>query len=394
MIASWNKSPRHQLGCFLRLDMENTSDTLPNYGDSLQNTSFVVSWVQTIPLVLVTCVTLVANGAILVMFVTTKSFRRCRNIYIASLAMADFLIGCTMPLSIMESVYYPWSPIGVACHIYLIARHSLLYVSLLSILLISIDRWWSINYPFSYRVRQSRRLAISAVTFSWFLSFVLNIPPIVIMTDFQQHNSSKVYNKRCNSPHETHFVYLLVTSVVEYLCPLVALWILNCSIYFRIRNQFHNVRKQISRKNSMSNITGVSGTRKQSDDLVREMMVKQDKKAACSLGMMVIVFTVCWTPHMVVQVINSKCGQCLPEIITNVTFWILVINSAINPFLYGLLNKEYRKVLGRWMHCYSRRRTFRIKEAVMYWNIMPMNGADKMRDNGITYMNAVKEWSS
>ncbi|XP_050396827.1 muscarinic acetylcholine receptor M5-like [Patella vulgata] len=471
--------------------MENTSNfPVQDYSDYIFGKSFYLTWAQTIPLVLLTSVTLVANGAVLLMFVVTKSLRRCRNIYIASLALADFLIGCTMPVSMLENVKPPWAPQGAWCQLHLIARHSLLYVSLLSILLISVDRWWSINYPFSYRVRQSRRLAVCAVTVSWVLSFALHIPPMVIWNDVQKesnrNNSSSLGMKPCDAPYRKNFLYLLVTSVVEYLCPLIALWILNCSIYFRIsrrksikirrsmsvtdtlylgyrksssesegnnygsdensdlcpqlsngrrtsyvykssrrhsltncmngknilmqyprttpssrRVSFdismsgipYNNKRPISRKCSLSSIIGKNSVvRKQSDDLVRDLLVKQDKKAACSLGMMVIVFTVCWTPHMVAEVINSRCIQCLPETFITITFWILVANSAINPFLYGLLNAEFRKVLKQWLYCNSTRK-FRIKEAVMYWNIMPMN-TDMIRENDITCVNALKEWPS
>ena len=73
-----------------------------------------------------------------------------------------------------------WALQGTACHLYQTVRCSLLYVSLLSILLISVDRWWSIHYPFTYRVRQSKKLAAVAVAAVWLASFAVHVPPILL----------------------------------------------------------------------------------------------------------------------------------------------------------------------------------------------------------------------
>ena len=109
--------------------------------------------------------------------------------------------------------------------------------------------------------------------------------------------------------------------------------------------------------------------RRQSDDLVKDMFVKQDKKAACSLGVLVLVFTLCWTPHTVCSILKSAYGSLyIPSILVTVSYCILATNSAINPFLYGLCNSDFRKSFRSW--CRKRKsKQRRFEEALLYYGL-------------------------
>ncbi|KAL8561461.1 hypothetical protein ACOMHN_046917 [Nucella lapillus] len=474
------------------------------------------------------------------MFVLRKSVRRCKNIYIASLAAADLAIGLTLPVAALEQVESRWVLQGVPCRVYQTVRCSLLYVSLLSVLLITADRWWSIHYPFSYRVRQSKRLAGLAVLVVWFVAFALHVPPVLFwdyvigrsdvtndvseteraddtseispppgvlsstmkqvvvsseassagkapeeesfdsegvevtweVTQTQMMRMSPADRNRCELPYDLNYTFVLTVSVVLYILPLVALWVLNCSLYFKItRRKSIKIRRSLSvndnylltfRKSSSesesspnygadgsetgdiraaeqrqrllavtragrrhtfafpmhqsklggnggggagcgrftsSGNSGVGGgslvpmglwygsgqrhsvcsTRKQSDDLVRELLVRQDKKAARLLGLLVTVFTLCWLPHTLLALLRAYHPLAVPGWSRDLVFWVLVTNSAINPFLYGLLNAEFRKILRGWFY-FTRSSKFRLKHALLYWSLPPNGDSDGVKE--------------
>ncbi|XP_076470859.1 histamine H3 receptor-like [Babylonia areolata] len=574
-------------------------DTLPR---------FLAVWGVLVVLVTLALLTLVSNGAMLTMFLVRRSVRRCKNIYVASLAAADLGIGLTLPLATLEQVERRWALQGVGCHLYQTVRCSLLYVSLLSILLISLDRWWSIHYPFTYRVRQSKKLAAVAVGLVWTASFALHVPPVLLWDHFdvaggvdvaagteqqQQHHQQQQQTLlpptaaavqteeallsalttttttstatttnttamrfslssdgsgffdqsldssggggdeklkiktsrrseegergggggggRCELPYELNFSYVLTSSVVMYFFPLLALWVLNLSLYFKItRRKSIKIRRSLSvndnyllpfwksssesetvelrsteqrqrllqaaragRRHTLAfmghvsvvaksggggggggvgpvyyhpslqtgprqysssfrrvsiyeafsgigtNLAAVGGgapphlprvtscgrlpsggtngggfgfgsghrqsvcsaARKQSADLVKELLVRQDKKAARLLGLLVTVFTLCWLPFTVTSVLHARSGSTVPSWLRDLTSWVLVTNSAINPFLYGLLNAEFRKILKDWFYF---RRTWsalwRLKHAMLYWSLPPAGNADSDGD--------------
>ena len=65
-------------------------------------------------------------------------------------------------------------------------------------------------------------------------------------------------------------------------------------------------------------------------------------KAAKRVALLVGVFLVCWLSYIVVVAINFLCG-CTPQELTWVANIVNYSSTAINPILYGLLNKTIRR---------------------------------------------------
>ena len=164
--------------------------------------NYFVTWAATVPMVTVSLVTLAANGTVLVMFALRPSLRRSKNAYIASLALADFLIGCYMPLVALEEVGLVRVGPGPLCRTYLTLRYSLLYVSLLSVLFITLDRWWSVRWPFSYRARHTRRMAAYVISGVWALSVTLYALPMFLWED----TSRRLTLLRSHAYHDGHVI--------------------------------------------------------------------------------------------------------------------------------------------------------------------------------------------
>lgn len=76
----------------------------------------------------------------------------------------------------------------------------------------------------------------------------------------------------------------------------------------------------------------------------RILKLSKDKKVAKSLAVLVCIFTVCWAPYTLLNSIHAAChGYCIDYYLNEVTFWLLWMNSAINPVLYPLCHKQFRK---------------------------------------------------
>ena len=76
--------------------------------------------------------------------------------------------------------------------------------------------------------------------------------------------------------------------------------------------------------------------------------LSRDKKIAKSLAVIVCVFAVCWAPYTLLMIIRAACsGTCVEQHWYEVTFWLLWINSAINPFLYPLCHSSFRRAFAK-----------------------------------------------
>nr|XP_060644457.1 histamine H3 receptor-like [Anolis sagrei ordinatus] len=72
--------------------------------------------------------------------------------------------------------------------------------------------------------------------------------------------------------------------------------------------------------------------------------LSRDKKVAKSLAIIVCVFAFCWAPYTLLMIIRAAChGQCIHHALYEASFWLLWLNSAINPILYPLCHMSFRK---------------------------------------------------
>ncbi|XP_038056986.1 histamine H1 receptor-like [Patiria miniata] len=71
------------------------------------------------------------------------------------------------------------------------------------------------------------------------------------------------------------------------------------------------------------------------------------RKAAVTLSLLVGIYILCWLPFYIKNTIVAFCDDCINYYILEVTDNLLWCNSTINPFLYALLNMQYRRYIAR-----------------------------------------------
>nr|KAG5702485.1 hypothetical protein BaRGS_015117 [Batillaria attramentaria] len=67
------------------------------------------------------------------------------------------------------------------------------------------------------------------------------------------------------------------------------------------------------------------------------------RKATVTLGVIVGAYVVTWTPFLVTNVIDAHC-KCVPAKVFGAFVWLGYCNSLVNPIIYPLLMRDFRKV--------------------------------------------------
>ena len=67
------------------------------------------------------------------------------------------------------------------------------------------------------------------------------------------------------------------------------------------------------------------------------------RKSTITLGVIVGAYVVTWTPFLVVNAIEAQCA-CVPQDLFTAITWLGYCNSLINPIIYPLLMRDFRKV--------------------------------------------------
>ncbi|KAM7410355.1 hypothetical protein PAMA_001680 [Pampus argenteus] len=352
-------------------------------------------------------VVVVAGNALVIMaFVVDKTLRNQNNYFFLNLAISDFLVGAfCIPVYIPYNLTGRWMLGKGLCKVWLVMDYLLCTASVFNIVLISYDRFLSVTRAVKYRAqRNMTRRAVFKMVAVWALSFLLYGPAIIFWEKIV--GVSVVPAHECYAEFYFTWYFLLSASTFEFFTPFVSVAFLNLSIYLNIqrRNKSGNARAEDNAKTQRNNKKHGDGggwsvffvkTRKVSsseptaisaviedDDILspsssgepnmqRERFspsgknsrlfqpmasctapgrrtqvsrLSRDKKIAKSLAIIVCIFGICWAPYTLLMIIRAACsGECVPHYWYEITFWLLWLNSAINPFLYPLCHSSFRR---------------------------------------------------
>ncbi|NXA54585.1 5HT6R protein, partial [Nothocercus julius] len=76
-------------------------------------------------------------------------------------------------------------------------------------------------------------------------------------------------------------------------------------------------------------------------------------KASLTLGILLGMFFVAWLPFFVANVAQAVCG-CVPAGFFDVLTWLGYCNSTVNPIIYPLFMRDFKRAMGRYLPCCRR----------------------------------------
>ncbi|XP_041925681.1 5-hydroxytryptamine (serotonin) receptor 2C, G protein-coupled-like 1 [Alosa sapidissima] len=83
--------------------------------------------------------------------------------------------------------------------------------------------------------------------------------------------------------------------------------------------------------------------------------IKNERRASKVLGVVFFLFLVMWCPFFVTNVLfvlcHQSCSRQLLEELLKVFVWVGYISSGVNPLVYTLFNKTYRRAFSRYLRC-------------------------------------------
>uniref|UniRef100_A0A3P8UVX4 Histamine H3 receptor-like n=1 Tax=Cynoglossus semilaevis TaxID=244447 RepID=A0A3P8UVX4_CYNSE len=309
-------------------------------------------------------VVVVAGNALVIMaFVVDKTLRTQSNYFFLNLAISDFLVGAfCIPVYIPYNLTGRWMLGKGLCKVWLVMDYLLCTASVFNIVLISYDRFLSVTRAVKYRAqRNMTRRAVLKMLAVWVLAFLLYGPAIIFWELIV--GESIVPAHECYAEFYFTWYFLLSASTFEFFTPFVSVAFFNLSIYLNIHRRTKNGgdgatlsvffvksrkagRFSPMRKNSrlfQHTASCMAASRKNQGS-----RLSRDKKIAKSLAIIVCIFGVCWAPYTLLMIIRAACsGACVDNHWYEITFWLLWLNSAINPFLYPLCHSSFRRAFSK-----------------------------------------------
>jgi len=79
----------------------------------------------------------------------------------------------------------------------------------------------------------------------------------------------------------------------------------------------------------------------------RRIARKKEKRATLILGLIMGSFILCWLPFFLLYILTPICDCHIPHIAFASAFWLGYMNSALNPVIYTIFNKDFRRAFRR-----------------------------------------------
>lgn len=83
--------------------------------------------------------------------------------------------------------------------------------------------------------------------------------------------------------------------------------------------------------------------------------IKNERRASKVLGIVFFLFLIMWCPFFITNVTSvlcrDSCNESLLHDLLNVFVWVGYISSGVNPLVYTLFNKTYRRAFSSYIRC-------------------------------------------
>ena len=284
---------------------------------------------------------LLGNSLGLCAILKKTSSTNITNVFIANMAVADLLLTLTVMPYTVAYLYRGDVWIGgimgeITCRAIFYAIPVSIAATVLTMMVISLDRFYAIYYPLRENIFQKPIILSSII---WSLSLVLMLPyALLFQVKFDPGLNAYVCLQVWPWADPSDITYAetyrvlrffhISNFILMYVLPLLS----TITIYILIC-------RKLTRRQIPGNVT--QGLRAMADNSKR--------KVVRLLVIICVVFAVCWFPtyvnHYFTYVLQPGQGPKLPFSVQLVFTWIAHLNSAINPFLYILLNKKFRVAL-------------------------------------------------
>ncbi|XP_057707251.1 alpha-1B adrenergic receptor-like isoform X2 [Corythoichthys intestinalis] len=258
------------------------------------------------------------NILVILSVVCNRHLRTPTNYFIINLAIADLLLGTTvLPVSAILEILDRWVFGRIFCDIWAAVDVLCCTASIMSLCVISIDRYIGVSHPLQYPGIVTEKRALLAMLGVWVLSVVISIGPLL---GWKQPPSPD--DNVCSITEEPF--YALFSSLGSFYIPLVVILVMYCRVYIVAKRTTKNLEAGVMRERMNSGeltlrihkgsqahdepaTSGAKGRGHQarSSLTVKLLQFSREKKAAKTLGVVVGMFTLCWLPFFLALPIGS-----------------------------------------------------------------------------------------
>lgn len=182
--------------------------------------------------------------------------------------------------------------------------------------ILSLERYFSVVYPFYYKYIITRRNIIIILLISWLFSVVVGFIPYMIFFNL----NNQICTARSND-QQAEIIYYYIVFIILFYIPLIVIIATYARIVWIVRTMNNDQRKT-------------------SYMVIAE---KKNKKALLQVSIIVGIFCLCWTPYTTYYLVIRLDIRDFYIMIWRPLQILAFSNPAISPLLFAYFNADVRE---------------------------------------------------
>ncbi|XP_068574055.1 B2 bradykinin receptor-like [Cebidichthys violaceus] len=273
----------------------------------------------------ITVLGIVLNVFVLMVFCLHKKACTMAEIYLSNMAAADLLLMTFLPFwAVYVANKFDWTFGNPLCRLVTLSITMNAYCSIYFLVLISIDRYVALVHPLSHEGMRRPKYAKLGCLLVWCFGLFLSVPTLVYR---EVENSTYSNSTVCHLKYPTlteNCLFTVMLTTIGFIIPLSIISFCTFRIIQVLKNRL---------------IVGLNTK-------------KWEQKATTLMLAVLLAFMICWVPfHLVKIVLLLLHAKVLTDctIITiiytcaNIFMYFAFFNSVLNPILYVIVGKNFRK---------------------------------------------------
>ncbi|XP_060690368.1 succinate receptor 1-like [Hemiscyllium ocellatum] len=269
---------------------------------------------------------LVGNLSVIWGYIFCLKEWKCSNVYLFNLSVTDLTFICTLP---MLAVYYAkgnkWVFGHLMCTLNRYILHANMYISILFLTCISIDRYLLVVSPVKLHCFQKKWNAV-VICLSIWVFVTLELVPLFIFIDVQAIGNKSSFHcldyASSGNPSQS-LIYSICLTVSGYLLPL-------CVMLFSYAQTARSLKKIMQQRTKV-----------------------QVEKPLTLVILAIVIFLIFFTPYHIMRNVRiasrvksstmSECSKLAVKALYAITRPIAFLNSITNPIFYFMLGDRFRE---------------------------------------------------
>uniref|UniRef100_A0A4W4FWS9 G-protein coupled receptors family 1 profile domain-containing protein n=1 Tax=Electrophorus electricus TaxID=8005 RepID=A0A4W4FWS9_ELEEL len=296
-------------------------------------------WLLAVMLSLIILMTACGNILLIALVFAHRSLRCTSNCFLVSLFLSDLMVALVvMPPAMLNVLCGTWVLSPGFCSVWLCFDVMCCSASILNLCVISLDRYLLIISPLRYKQRMTPPRALLLVGGAWSLAALTSFLPI----EMDWHSLGRSLSLQCRL--RVTLPFALVATFLTFFLPSTAICFTYCRILLAARRQARQV--SLNMCPSVSQLSGNSERR------LAHRQGKRALKASLTLGVLLGLFFSAWLPFFITNMAQAVC-ECIPPSLFDAITWLGYCNSTMNPIIYPLFMRDFKRALGRLLPCCS-----------------------------------------